>query len=354
MKRINSIETVFKKKLIVFFFGLFLGGIGGVIAISGWNNFFPGSANPDSGALLGEDQAEEAREGFENLINPLLDCPARERYTFTSMLPYKKIEEKLQSLVDKHTQLNQLKTAGIYVNDLHIGSWFGINARATMLPGSLVKLPLVVGHLRAVEANVYSLDQKILFNRPDLLNLYDLQLVRPTVKLEVNQSYTLQEIMRRSIVYSDNVAAALLEDLDNRRSLDDLIAKTHIPINPLLTHGNVLTLKEYSGIFRILYNASFLSDANSSLVLQWLTQADFVAGISAGIPAGTVVAHKFGEAFEGGEEELTTINDCGIIYYSPFPYLLCVSLKGKDPVQLATIIKEISTLVYQEFAKRRP
>jgi hypothetical protein len=69
----------------------------------------------------------------------------------------------------------------------------------------------------------------------------------------------------------------------------------------------------------------------------------------AGVPEGTVVAHKFGERVnDDGQGHITDleIHDCGIVYNKSGDYLLCVMTKGKQKADLLNTIQEISKLVY--------
>ena len=53
---------------------------------------------------------------------------------------------------------------------------------------------------------------------------------------------------------------------------------------------------------------------------------------------------------KNGERQL---HDCGIVYYSNHPYLLCVMTKDKTIENLADAIKDISHLVYEEINKQQ-
>src|SRR5205085_892290 len=61
--------------------------------------------------------------------------------------------------------------------------------------------------------------------------------------------------------------------------------------------GDIISLKDYSSVFRILYNASYLNHDSSENALSLLSQSTFKNALVAGVPAETVVAHKFGERF---------------------------------------------------------
>jgi beta-lactamase class A len=106
-------------------------------------------------------------------------------------------------------------------------------------------------------------------------------------------------------------------------------------------------------MFRILFNASYLTQAASEQALELLTRSEFRAGLVAGVPAGTVVAHKFGERIDGGVAKL---HDCGIVYHPARPYLLCVMTEGDRFEPLASLIAETSRIAYDQVndARARP
>jgi len=111
-----------------------------------------------------------------------------------------------------------------------------------------------------------------------------------------------------------------------------------------------MTPKEYSLFFRILRNGTYLTDELSEKALQILSQSDYNEGLEAGVPQGTAVSHKFGEHLLLGAngQQTEEFHDCGIIYSSQTPYLLCIMTKGKNYSDLEETIKKLSSLSYEE------
>ena len=111
-----------------------------------------------------------------------------------------------------------------------------------------------------------------------------------------------------------------------------------------------ISVRGFSSLFRLLFNSSYLSSEYSNEVLNILSQSTFDKGLEAGLPKGIKVTNKFGERdLPDGTAEL---HDCGIIYYPKNPYLLCVMTSGKDDDKLASIISQISKMVYDEVNSR--
>jgi hypothetical protein len=122
--------------------------------------------------------------------------------------------------------------------------------------------------------------------------------------------------------------------------------------------GVVTSPQEYSHMFRALYNGSYLSHEASERALNLLSKTTFTDGLVAGVPANTIVSHKFGErspwledhASSASEENVNQLHDCGIVYFPSHPYFLCVMTKGQAGVDfplLATVIQDISRVTWE-------
>lgn len=114
---------------------------------------------------------------------------------------------------------------------------------------------------------------------------------------------------------------------------------------------NFMSVKGYAGLFRILYNASYLEKEYSEKTLQILSNSEFQNGIVAGVSKDVVVSHKFGE--RQLEENSYQLHDCGIVYYSKGPYLICIMSRGNSMQNLEQFISKISEVTYNGIQKRR-
>ena len=82
-----------------------------------------------------------------------------------------------------------------------------------------------------------------------------------------------------------------------------------------------------------------------------LSETDFSDGLTAGLPQGVVVSHKFGLAtnLSNGVISGRELHDCGIIYHPRNPYLLCVMTKSVSSIpDMENVISNISKLTYEE------
>ncbi len=281
-----------------------------------------------------------APEPGTGLTRPLLECEiepgGRER---KELLVF---HSRLESFVSTLETDPRLEKVGVYFRDLDNGPWIGIREDERFAPGSVYKVPLIMASYRQAERNPAFLDREVPFGGSETRWSY---VFPPAERMEVGKSYRVGELMRRTAVYSDNEAAELLGGALEPAMLDAVL--TDLGLDPLAPAqpGQTATAEELGRFFRLLYNASYLSQDHSEEALTLFTRTEFREGLIAGVPAGTVVAHKFGERAGKGVFQL---HDCGIVYHPRHRYLLCVMTQGNSPSLQAQAIAAISSFIYQE------
>ncbi len=268
-------------------------------------------------------------------INPLLDCGELDNVSNKTINVMK---EKITNFI------NEQKTAGVsnvavYFRDLNNGPWIGINEKEEFNPGSLLKVPMMMRVLKDAETDPTVLQKKVLFKSMDNPPA---QYYKPGVVLGGDKAYSVSELISNMIIYSNNDATKAIEQfigLDRLyKSYEELGIK--VPVD-----GNYsISVRSYGSFFRVLYNASYLSDEFSEQGLKLLAASTFSQGIKAGLPSSTVVAHKFGEKKISSTTK--QLHDCGIVYYPNNPYILCVMTRGDKFDKLASVIAGVSKIVY--------
>lgn len=202
-----------------------------------------------------------------------------------------------------------------------------------------------MAYYKLAEKDPGILDKQIKFERFNNDVMQENSLIPPQVPLVVGQSYSVQQLIDQSIIFSDNQAMVLLLNNINPADLRSTYLDLHLE-DPLgSTSKGLVSVKEYSSFFRILYNSSYLNRAYSEKALEILSRVAYKDGLVAGVPSDIKIAHKFGEGLteNGGFQ----FHDAGIIYHENKPYLLCVMTRGKDPKQLQNTIAAVSRVVYQ-------
>ena len=212
-------------------------------------------------------------------------------------LPFKrKVKELIQAQIGK----GQVREVAVYYRDLHDGPWFGINEDKEFDPGSMLKVPVMVAWLKRAEANPQALSERLTYDYPEDMRV--MQTIKPAQSAEPGRSYTVEELLRLMMNYSDNNATRLLYSRLKPEELGDVLDGMDVD-NRTKEGANSITVHGYSGLYRILYNASYLNREMSERALQLLSLQDFPQGMVAGVPKGTVVAAKFGErTWDAGEK----------------------------------------------------
>lgn len=270
---------------------------------------------------------------------------------------YLVLENNLRGLIQEEISHKAIDSASIYFRDLRGGPTLGVSADEHFIPASLLKLPLILAYFSIEEETPGLLQVKLLYQSDKIPSSE----VPTGIALNYSQgltegkTYTVKEIMKSTIVYSDNLAYYLLLDyLNNRPNGTQKILRTFQElgiIDPRNITEEVVSTRGYASLFRMLYNVSYLNAPDSEEVLDWLSQSVFAEGLQAGIPKDIPLANKFGT--RELDDMKTQLHDCGIVYYPKNPYILCVMTRGKDINELARIIATVSKLVYQEVNARR-
>jgi beta-lactamase class A len=283
------------------------------------------------------------RLGRAGLVNPLLDIELPPGYS-VDREPISFID-KVERLVNERARTGKVREASVYYRDLQDGPWFGLNQDRRYDPASMMKVPVMVAWLKRAEKDPAVLQRSFVFDERSYPGSW--QALPSDRTLADGQRYTVDELLRYMLAYSDNRAMSLLfaglgqDELGAVLDSMDVTNETDGISNSMTVHG-------YSGIFRILYNAAFLDRERSEKALRLLALQDFPRGIVAGVPKGVVVASKFGEmlpATPGGDVQL---HEFGIVYHPRGPYILGIMTVGRDWSAQADLLRDVSALVYRE------
>lgn len=285
--------------------------------------------------------SRQIRQGGYSLINPLLECEIESPQRKKELIS---IEHKLEEKVGEMKQLHNISEMAVYLRDLNNGPWIGVDEDKTFSPASLLKIPVMIAYYTEAERNPSILKKKVVYTGNTNFNANEN--IKPSNAIEKGREYTINELIRRMIVYSDNDAMALLVQNLPLSVQDKVYQDLGLSIPGVKGLEDFMTVREYASFFRILYNASYLSREYSQKALELLSEVDFENGIRAGVPSNIRVANKFGERNFQGRKQL---HDCGIVYYPNNPYLLCIMSRGDDFSEMAQSIKDVSSLVYREF-----
>jgi beta-lactamase class A len=278
------------------------------------------------------------------LVSPLLDVELPEGYDVRhEEIPFR---YKVERYVRDQVRAGRVRDMSVYYRDLMDGPWFGVNEGRKYNPASMMKVPVMIAWLRRAERDPGVLQQSFVFElasypgRP--------QSNPPEKTLAAGGRYTVDELLRYMLRYSDNRAMWLLYRALTAHELNDVLDSMDVMNDPG-DEDNSISVHGYSGFFRVLFNASYLGREMSERALELLALQEFPKGMVAGVPKGVTVASKFGEWVPGARGEPLQLHEFGIVYHpAAGPYILGVMTVGDDWETQAAIIREVSALFYGE------
>ncbi len=293
--------------------------------------------------LSSDSVVSQVRQGGYTLINPLLECNLTD---VAEKGELKELEEGLVNLIGDLKDEGLVSDVSLYFRDLNNGPTFGINEKDKFAPASLLKIPVMMAYYHLAESGKVSLASTSAIPSDDDYNSWETFTSKNY--LQKGKEYSLNTLIRAMIVSSDNNAMAVLMSNLGNEDADKVYKDLGVRVPGNKDTNDFMSVKEYASFFRILYNASYLTKDDSEKALKLLTETEFNSGLAGGLPKEVKVAHKFGERVSG---EIRQLHDCGIIYLTDRPYLLCVMTKGKDFAKLQETLQRISSYTYQELRK---
>lgn len=294
-------------------------------------------------------QPAEALPSVQNLPNlnpyvafrPQVNLNPRE---MRSIRP--QVEEYLNTAKRSYPDLH----VSYYFRDLASGQWVGINEKDLFAPASLLKIPVMISVLKEAETN------------PDLLQVkaqYDSTLMAAIDEdkdegfpKQHGQWFTVDELLHQMIAYSDNKATLMLMQVIGEQKVNQVTRDLNLNVSSELgMHSNFVSVKNFAGLFRILYNATYLSPAMSDKALNYLKQTHYSGGIRKAIPQQIAFAQKYGtrdEISSDGKYTNFQLHQFGIVYAPQKPFLIGIMTRGATPQVREKIIEDLGKLTYQK------
>lgn len=223
----------------------------------------------------------------------------------------------------------------VYFEYLPTGANITISKDAEFYPASLLKVPIAMAAVKKIENGEWKWSNELVLMPADKDKEFG-----TLYKESSNSTWTIEELIRRSMSDSDNTAHFILLRNLEQGEIEDIY--DHIGLKGFLdTDGNI-SAKRYSVILRALYSASYLNEENSEKLLLYLSRSQFEEYLESGIPDNLIFSHKIGISYNE-----RVFSDAGIVYASDRPYLLIVMIKNKDAQEVRGVMKDISKSVYE-------
>lgn len=259
------------------------------------------------------------------------------------------LQDNLRRQVNGYISTKRADRISIFLRDLDSQKFAYVNETEEFYMASLLKVPLAVAYFRLAELTPDLLSQAIPYDGK--MDLSISQEIKPQEKLTPG-SHTVEDLLHRALAYSDNTSAELLaENFVSHDYLQKILFTLGLPSKERDQSQNLVTARSYAGIFRALYNSSFLSREYSNRILEDLSKSTFVEGATTLLPKDVKVSHKFAERsfvnYQG--QFIHQLHDCGIVYADNGnqPYSFCIMTEGKDFTNLKSVIQNVSATMYK-------
>jgi len=294
-----------------------------------------------------EDTGREMRLNSSRyiFINPLLD---KIEHTSNPLLSREvaDLKSEVEDLTNDAIAKKTIKSGSVYYRDLNNGPWFSTYDEDQFKPASLMKLPVMIAFYKLAEVQPEILEKIVTYEKP-FKNVVQHHVEGSDVTIELGKSYTINELLERMIIYSDNLSAyLLLENIDAKfvtQVFDDLAV-------PDLEEINDFGPRTYASYLRILYNATYINETYSEKALEILSRSTFSHGMRSVLNPGVKASIKYGIASEPYNNN--QLHECGIIYWQTNrPHVLCIMTIGDEYTQMATFIKDVTTAVQTAVTK---
>lgn len=239
------------------------------------------------------------------------------------------VSSALKDQVDSLMQQAGVTASFAYV-DLDTGARYSVNGSEPMVSASCIKLLVLASFLEQVNLGQRAFDEVYTLQASDI--------VGGTGSLQTQGAgtqVTLQECARLMIAESDNVATNVLINLlgmDRINAEAQTLGLTGTQLNRLMMQSNgtqnYITADDAALILQKIYEGALVSKDMSAFALECLEAQTDGSGFLAGLPAGTVFAHKTGTLGDPAVQ-----NDAGIVE-DAHPCILVALTQGNQQAGL--------------------
>ena len=207
-----------------------------------------------------------------------------------------------------------------YFEYLPTGTSVGINSTQEFYAASLFKVPVIMAYYHKQERVGNINDEVLIIEKQDLdKNFGNLWKKGARTKIKASEAIFL------ALSRSDNTAAKVIARQVDEEDFQAVYQALDINFQTG-SGGAITTTRDYSKSLKALYFASVINRDHSNQILMDLSKSSFNDKLVAGLPSGTLVAHKIGDYRDAKNNQ--AFYDCGLVYLPKRPYLLCMSSVG--------------------------
>jgi beta-lactamase class A len=214
------------------------------------------------------------------------------------------------------------KSFGLYFEYLPTGTSIGINSNDEFYAASLFKVPVIMAYYHGMD-RLGIKDDPIITLQPDQLDSEFGDLWKKGAGYQLKAS----EAVKLALVESDNTAAKALVPYITAEDFSEVYNGIDLDLRAD-QKGALVSVRDYSSVLKALYFSSVLSKETSQKMLDLLSKTKFSDKLVAGVPDEIMVAHKIGNFID--DDGNKGFRDCGIVYASSRPYILCMFSLGDE------------------------
>ncbi len=251
------------------------------------------------------------------------------------------IKSYIENIIATEKLNGNIASASVYLRELNSGNWININENQQFSPGSLLKVPELIAIMKMNEKQPGFLNRVIPYNK---LLTSDKHANFLSKSIVLGNSYTVKELCRYMISYSDNNATLLLNQIVDVPTFNKVFTDLGLPAPDSKANQYPISAHDYSLFMRVLYNATYLTIDDSEFCTDLLSTCSFPEGMEKGLPANIKMAHKFGE---GGFDNSPQYSESAIVYLNNNAYILTVMTNGSDMKKLPKVVSTIARTVYE-------
>lgn len=285
---------------------------------------------------------EQGRIGGTRLTRPFIEDPG----VRDADPRLARFGARVRALVDAGRRSDPTLGVSVYLRLLEGGAWTGIDEDAPYVPASLMKVAVLFHALHRLEADPSLAQRRIVYPGPGAMPSPDnLSGLAPPRHMIPGEGYSVEDLLERMVVHSDNHAKDLLLRGVDPAEVDTLMTRVGVPALVDDDGRSVMTARAYAALFRLLYHSSVFARSTSEYALELLRRADFHDGLRAGLPADAVVVSKYGVHFDARDlESGRQLHECGIVYAPQGPFTLCVMTRSLHQSQeaLAATVAQVA------------
>jgi beta-lactamase class A len=252
-------------------------------------------------------------------------------------------KNQISQIINANKANGKIISASVYLREFTQAQWTSINATDLYSPGSLLKVPELIALYKMNERQPGFFDKVINYDNANTTKSNRI------INFESNHiipgnKYTVKDLIKYMIVYSDNDATMLLNALVDKSVFSKVFTDIGLKEPDYTSSDYKMNVTDYSIFLKELYNGSYLSFRNSEECLSLLSKTEFKDGLISGLPANCIASHKFGE---GGVNSEPNFSEAAIVYCGKKPYIITIMTKGRDMKSLPAVSAEISKKVFQ-------